>query len=53
MQNASYDKWRESSAMSYGTIRSISLYKVRCSKHEKCPYGCDIVDSQSIRLLKL
>jgi hypothetical protein len=51
MQNASYDRWRESSAMSDGTIRSISLYKISCSKHQTCPYGCDIVDSQSVRRL--
>jgi hypothetical protein len=51
MQNASYDKWRESSAISDGTIRSISLYKITCLKHQTCPYGCDMVDSQSVRRL--
>src|ERR671924_1194208 len=51
MQNASNDRWRESSAMSDGTIRSISLYKITCSKHQTCPYDCNIVDSQSVRRL--
>jgi hypothetical protein len=51
MQNASYNKWRESSAISNGTIRSISHYKITCSKHQTCPYGCDMVDSQSVRRL--
>jgi hypothetical protein len=51
MQNASHDKWRESSAISDGNIRSISFYKITCSKHQTCPYGCDMVDSQSVRRL--
>lgn len=51
MQNASYNKWRESSAISNGTIRSISLYKITCSKHQTRPYDCDMVDSQSVRRL--
>jgi hypothetical protein len=51
MQNASQDGWRESSAMSDSTIRSISLYKIMCSKHQTCPYGCDIIDSQGVRRL--
>lgn len=51
MQNASYDRWRGCSAISNGNIRSISLYKITCSKHQTCPYGCDMVDSQSVRRL--
>lgn len=51
MQNASFDKWRHSSAISDDTIRSISLYKITCSQHQTCPYGCDMVDSQSVRRL--
>ena len=51
MQNASQDGWRESSAMSDSTIRSISLYKIMCSKHQTCPYGCDMIDSQGVRRL--
>jgi hypothetical protein len=51
MQNASYDRWHESSAISDGTIRSISLYKIMCSKHQTCPYGCDMIDSQGVRRL--
>ena len=51
MQNALYDRWRESSAISDGTIRSISLYKITCSKHQTCPYGCDMIDSQGVRRL--
>jgi hypothetical protein len=51
IQNALHDRWRESTAMSDGTIRSISIYKITNSKHQTCPYGCDMVDSQSVRRL--
>ncbi|HKI10341.1 MAG TPA: hypothetical protein VKA09_18285 [Nitrososphaeraceae archaeon] len=38
--------------MSDGTIRSISIYKITCSKHQTCLYGCDgVVDTQSVRRL--
>jgi hypothetical protein len=30
---------------------SLSLYKITCSKHQTCPYGCDMVDSQGVRRL--
>jgi hypothetical protein len=41
--NASHDRCRESSAMSDGTIRSISIHQTRL-------YGCDgAVDTQSVR----
>jgi len=48
--NASHDRCRESSAMSDGTIRSISIYKITYSKHQTHLYGCDgAVDTQSVR----